>query len=296
MPAEGLDWLPRAEVLTFEEIARIASVCVGRFGFDGIRLTGGEPTLRRDITSLVGQLAALGVDLAMTTNGTSLERLAGPLRAAGLRRLNVSCDSLRADRFAAITRRDALDRVLAGVDAAVTAGFAPVKLNVVLMRGVNEDEVLDFAAFGRDRGVQVRFIEFMPLDADGGWALDQVVPAAETVATIDAVYPLQAVAHGPEPATRYQYVDGRGEIGVVPSVTQPFCGDCDRIRLTADGQLRTCLFALDEHDLRAVVRGGGSDEDLAEVIERAVGLKWAGHSIGQVTFVRPPRSMSQIGG
>jgi cyclic pyranopterin phosphate synthase len=186
--------------------------------------------------------------------------------------------------------------VLDGIDAATGAGFAPVKVNVVMMRGVNEDEAVDFATFGRERGVQPRFIEFMPLDADGGWTMDQVVPADDTLAAIDAVYPLEPVPHGPEPATRYRYVDGGGEIGVIPSVTRPFCGDCDRVRITAEGKFRTCLFALDEHDLRVVLRNGGTDDDLAAAIEGAVGTKWAGHHIGQASFVRPPRSMSQIGG
>ena len=296
MPEEGLTWLRRDEILSFEEIVRVARICTSRFGFDGIRLTGGEPTLRRGIVDLVGMLRELDVDLAMTTNGTSLGRLAAPLRAAGLHRINVSCDSLRRDRFAELTRRDALDKVLAGIDAAVAAGFDPVKVNVVLMRGVNDDEAVDFARFGRERGVQVRFIEFMPLDADGGWSADQVVSADDTVAAIDAVYPLEPLQHAIEPATRYRYRDGLGEIGVVPSVTRPFCGDCDRIRITAEGQLRSCLFALDEYDVRAVLRDGGSDDEVAAVIERAVGNKWAGHQIGQVTFIRPPRSMSQIGG
>jgi cyclic pyranopterin phosphate synthase len=296
MPAEGLKWLPRDEVLTFEEIARVARICVERFGFDAIRLTGGEPTLRKDIVDLVSMLDALGVDLALTTNGASLDRLAEPLRAAGLRRVNVSCDSLRADRFALITRRDALDKVLIGIDAAIAAGFDPVKVNAVLMRGVNDDEAVDFARFGRDKGVQVRFIEFMPLDAEGGWSREKVVSADETVAAIDAVFPLEPLQHAVEPATRYRYRDGAGEIGVVPSVTRPFCGDCDRIRLTADGQVRACLFALDEHDVRGVMRGGGTDDDVAAVVGRAVGLKWAGHHIGKVDFIRPDRSMSQIGG
>jgi cyclic pyranopterin phosphate synthase len=296
MPADGLEWLPRDELLTFEELTRIARVCVERYGFDGIRLTGGEPTVRAQLPALVEQLAALGVDLAMTTNALTLRLIARGLRAAGLNRLNISCDSLRPDRFAALTRRDALPQVLDGIDAALEAGFDPVKVNVVMIRGVNDDEAVDFAAFGREKGVQMRFIEFMPLDADGAWTRDQVVPADETVAGINARFPLEPVRHGPEPATRYRYLDGGGEIGVIPSVTHPFCGDCDRIRLTADGKLRTCLFALDEHDLRAVLRGGGSDDDLATAIERAVGTKWAGHRIGQVTFIRPDRSMSQIGG
>jgi cyclic pyranopterin phosphate synthase len=296
MPAEGMDWLPRDQLLTFEELTRVAQVCVERFGFDGIRLTGGEPTVRAHLPRLVEQLAALGVDLAMTTNGLTLPLVAADLKRAGLNRINISCDSLRPERFQALTRRDALAQVLGGIDAAIDAGFEPVKVNVVMIRGVNDDEAVDFARFGRERGVQPRFIEFMPLDADGAWTRDQVVPAAETVAAIDAVFPLEPVAHGPEPATRYRYRDGGGEIGVIPSVTQPFCGDCDRVRLTAEGGFRTCLFALDEVDLRSLLRSSASDDDLAAAIERAVGTKWAGHRIGQVTFIRPDRSMSQIGG
>jgi cyclic pyranopterin phosphate synthase len=296
MPAEGMQWLPRDEVLTFEEIERVARVCVERFGFEGIRLTGGEPTVRAHLPVLVEKLAALGVDLAMTTNGATFGLLAHDLKAAGLRRINISCDSLQRDRFAALTRRDALPQVLEGIDAAIDAGFDPVKVNVVLVRGVNDDEALDFAAFGRDTGVQVRFIEFMPLDADGAWSHDKVVPASETVAAIHAVFPLEPVVHGSEPATRYRYVDGTGGFGVIPSVTQPFCESCDRVRLTAEGQFRTCLFAVDEFDLRTPLRTGATDDDLAATIERAVGTKWAGHQIGQVNFIRPPRSMSQIGG
>lgn len=303
MPAEGMVWLAREELLSFEEIVRVARVCVERFGVDGLRLTGGEPTVRAHLPALVGMLSGLvvpgtgrPVDLAMTTNGVTLPLLAAELRSAGLSRINISCDSLRADRFLALARRDGLARVLAGIDAALEAGFSPVKLNVVMIRGVNDDEAVDFARFGRERGVQVRFIEYMPLDASGAWSLDQVVPAEETVGAIDAVYPLEPVSCGPEPAARYRYRDGRGEIGVIPSVTRPFCGDCDRIRVTAEGQLRTCLFSVEEHDLRSVMRSGGSDDDLASAVRTAVGTKWAGHSIGKVNFVRPGRSMSQIGG
>jgi GTP 3',8-cyclase len=297
MPAEGLEWLPRDELLSFEELARVARVCVERFAFDGIRLTGGEPTARAHLPVLVGELAALGVDLAMTTYGATMRLLADDLRAAGLRRVNISCDSLRPDRFQSLTRRDALPAVLDGIDASLEAGFDPVKVNVVLVRGVNDDEAVDFAAFGRDKGVEVRFIEFMPLDADHGWTREHVVPAAETLAAIGAVFPLEPVpTKTAAPATRYRYLDGRGTVGVVASVTQPFCGDCDRVRLTADGKFRTCLFSTDETDLRAVLRGGGSDDDVAEAIRASVGTKWAGHAIGQVTFIRPARSMSQIGG
>ena len=297
MPEEGMVWLPRDEVLTFEEIERVARVCVERFGFDGIRLTGGEPTVRAHLPVLVEKLAGLGVDLAMTTNGSTLRLLAAELRRAGLRRINISCDSLRAERFTAMTHRDALDRVLDGIDAALEAGFDPVKVNVVVLRGINDDELVDFATFGRERGVTVRFIEWMPLDAQGEWGPDKIVSAADVVAAIDAVYPVTpAPTRGSQPAERFLYQDGRGEVGVIGSVTQSFCGSCDRVRLTAEGQFRNCLFAIRETDLRAILRCGGSDDELAAAIASDVGNKWAGHSIGQVHFVKPPRSMSQIGG
>jgi len=304
MPAEGLSWLARSDLLTFEEISRVARVCVERFGFNSIRLTGGEPTVRAHLPRLVGMLAELspsadGLDLALTTNGTTFALLADDLRRAGLNRVNISCDSLRPERFAAVTRRDSLGQVLEGIDAAVAAGFSPVKVNCVLMRGVNDDELVDFAAFGRDRGVQVRFIEFMPLDADGAWSPDQVVPATEVVSTIGAVWPLEAVEEpgvGSAPARRWRFVDGAGEIGVIASVSDNFCASCDRVRLTAEGMFRNCLFAVEETDLRAIMRGGGSDDDVAAAIAADVGRKWAGHSIGQVHFRRPARSMSQIGG
>jgi GTP 3',8-cyclase len=297
MPAEGMNWLPRAELLTFEEIERVARVCVEQLGIDGIRLTGGEPTVRAHLPVLIEKLSALPVDLALTSNGATLRSLAGDLRQAGLTRVNVSLDTLRPDRFVELTRRDQLDAVVDGIDAAVEAGLAPVKVNTVVMRGVNDDELVDLAAFGRARGVTMRFIEWMPLDADQRWASASVVSQDEIVAAIDAVFPLDPVVRsGSQPAERFAYRDGAGEIGVIPSVTQAFCGSCDRIRLTADGQLRSCLFAVDEVDLRAVLRDGGSDDDLAAEVRRCVAGKWAGHMIGQVTFVRPRRSMSQIGG
>ncbi|HWW53916.1 MAG TPA: GTP 3',8-cyclase MoaA [Acidimicrobiales bacterium] len=302
MPAEGMVWQERSELLSFEEIERVVGIFVRRFGVTGVRLTGGEPTVRAHLPLLVAKLAKLDPrpELALTTNGATLGLVAADLRQAGLDRLNISCDSLRADRFAEITKRDALDRVLDGIAAAKEAGF-PVKLNCVLMRGVNEDEIVDFATFGRTAGVSVRFIEFMPLDAQGAWTADRVVPSSEVLERIAAAYPIEAVAHGPEPAARFRYVDGGAapggeEVGVIASVTQPFCGDCDRVRMTADGQFFTCLFALDGHDVRAVLRRGGSDDEVAEILRSAVGAKWAGHQIGRVTFVRPPRSMSQIGG
>jgi len=297
MPAEGMDWLDRSDLLTYDEIERIARVCVERFGFDGIRLTGGEPTVRAHLPVLVEKLARLGTDLSLTTNGATLRLLAAELRAAGLRRINISLDSLDRDTFFAITRRHALDQVLDGIDAAVEAGFSPVKVNCVLLRGVNDGEIVDFATFGRERGVTMRFIEFMPLDADDGWSPTTVVPAAEVVAAVDAVYPIEPVpGRGSAPAERFRYLDGKGEIGVVASVTESFCGSCDRVRLTADGMFRNCLFAVKETDLRSVLRSGGSDDDLAAAVVADVGNKWAGHSIGRVDFIRPDRSMSQIGG
>jgi cyclic pyranopterin phosphate synthase len=304
MPAEGMTWLPKTELLTYEEIARVARVCVERYGFEAIRLTGGEPLVRAHITRLVALLAPLGADLALTTNGVKLAEVADDLVNAGLKRVNVSLDTLDPGRFLALTRRDDLDRVLAGIDAALAAGLHPVKINAVVMRGVNDDEVVDLARFGRDRGVGVRFIEFMPLDAQGEWSRDQVVPAREILERIDAVFPLEpgGSSDGTEPATRFSYRDGRGDVGVIASVSEPFCDNCDRVRLTAEGQFRTCLFGLEEFDLRAELRAPAGldaadlDDRLASVIEAAVARKWAGHHIGAVDFVRPDRSMSQIGG
>jgi cyclic pyranopterin phosphate synthase len=246
---EEMTWLPRAEILTFEEIERLARIVVDHFHFESVRLTGGEPTVRHDLPALVARLAALEgphgpIDVAMTTNGSTLRLLAHRLRAAGLRRVNISLDTLDRERFAAMTRRDELPRVLDGIAAAQEVGFEPVKINAVVQRGVNDDEVVALADFGRDRGVEVRFIEWMPLDATGDWDPAAVVGQDEIVARIDAVHPLEPVpARGAAPADRWRYRDGRGTVGVIPSVTKPFCGDCDRVRLTADGQFRTCLFS-----------------------------------------------------
>lgn len=297
MPAEGLDWMAREDLLTYEELTRVARVCVERFGFDGIRLTGGEPTVRANLSVLIEQLSSLGVDLSLTTNGTTLTNLAPALVSAGLERINISLDSLKRERFEQITRRDELDKVLEGIDAAVSAGLAPVKINCVVMRGVNDDEIVDFARFGRERSVTVRFIEFMPLDAQGEWTNEQVVTKAEIVAAIGDVFPLESVTEREsDPAARWRYIDGGGEFGVIPSVTEAFCESCDRVRLTADGMLRHCLFATRELDLRTLLRNGATDDDLAEAITAEVGAKWAGHQINQVHFIRPARSMSQIGG
>ena len=310
MPEEGMKWLPREEVLTYEELARVASICVGHFGVDGIRLTGGEPTMRAHLPILVQKLAVLQVpadasspragkpiDLAITTNGATLRLIAQELRNAGLARINISLDTLKKDRFFEMTRRDELEHVLDGIDAAIDAGFSSVKINAVVQRGINDDEIVDLATFGRDKGIEVRFIEFMPLDASGTWDNAQVFSQEEIVAAISKVYPLELMpARGAAPADRWRYLDGKGTVGVIPTVTKPFCGDCDRVRLTADGQFRTCLFATNEFDLRVMLRNGADDDAIAAEIQRAVGTKWAGHNIGNVTFVRPRRSMSQIGG
>jgi len=291
-----MKWRAREEILTFEEIERLARIMVERYGVDSIRLTGGEPTVRARLPLLVEKLAALGVDLAMTTNGVSLPLLADELKRAGLKRINISLDSFRADRFLELTRRDELQRTLAGIDAAIDAGFDPVKINVVIMRGINDDEILDFAEFGRQKGVMVRFIEFMPLDADEIWNNSLVVTQTEIVDILAAEYDIEPIKRTSAPATRWRYADGKGEIGVVASVSESFCESCDRVRITADGQFRSCLFATEETDVRALLRDGSSDDVVAEALERTVAAKWAGHQINQVQFIRPRRSMSEIGG
>jgi cyclic pyranopterin phosphate synthase len=300
MPAEGLPWLAREDVLRFEEIVRLARILIRDCGVRTIRLTGGEPLVRRGIEELTAMLAAIDprVDLAMTTNGILLEEKAGALRAAGLRRLNVSLDTLHSDRFRAIVRRDALDRVVRGLQAARGAGFEPIKLNVVVMRGQNDDEILDFTRLARSDGYLVRFIEFMPLDAEGSWSADRVVQSRDILEAIEREYPLVPEAEArPAPATNYRFADGApGGIGVIPSVSDAFCRVCNRIRLTADGRLRTCLFSLQEHDLRGPMRDGVSDATLRDLVVKAVWNKEEGHKIGQADFVRPSRSMSQIGG
>jgi len=296
MPVEGMQWQPRSEILTFEEIERLAALMVRRYGVTGIRLTGGEPTVRARITVLIEKLAALGVDLSMTTNGVTMGSIAHDLRAAGLRRVNISIDSLRPERFAEITRRDSLSDVLVGIDAAVDAGFEPVKLNVVVMAGVNDDELVDFVEFGVERGLEVRFIEFMPLDADGRWHAEKVFTRRQIVDRISEVHPLEQIDRTSAPATQFALRDGSGRIGIISSVSESFCDTCDRVRITADGQFRNCLFAEDETDVRALLRSGVSDDVIAEALERSVAAKWAGHQINLVNFIRPSRSMSQIGG
>ena len=296
MPEEGMVWQRRENLLTFEEIERLARLMVERYGVQSIRLTGGEPTVRAKLPVLVEKLAALGVDLAMTTNGVSLPLMGADLRAAGLRRVNISLDSFRPERFVELTRRDELDRVLEGIEAALAAGFDPVKVNVVVMKGINDDEILDFARFGRERGVTVRFIEFMPLDADEVWNNEKVMTQDEILSVLQQAHELEPVERTSAPATRWRYADGAGEIGVVASVSRSFCDSCDRVRITADGQFRNCLFATEETDIRALLRDGSSDDVVAAALERTVAAKWAGHRINQVHFVRPRRSMSEIGG
>jgi cyclic pyranopterin phosphate synthase len=298
MPAEGLAWLPKEEILTFEELARLLGV-FGRLGVRSVKVTGGEPTVRADLPALIGMLreVAPGIDLSMTTNGVLLDRLAAPLAEAGLDRVTVSLDSLVRHRFEEMTRRDALDRVLAGIEAAEAAGLSPVKINCVVIGGTNEGEVVDFARWSREHGHVVRFIEYMPLDAQHAWERAKVVPSARILDAIDAVHPLAPEGPDHEPAASYRFADGApGGIGVIASVTQPFCDDCNRVRVTAEGQVRACLFALEETDLRGPMRAGAADEELEELVRGNVWRKWSGHRINHPDFVQPERSMSAIGG
>jgi GTP 3',8-cyclase len=298
MPEHGMTFLPRPQVLTFDEIVRVARVARA-LGVSSIRLTGGEPLVRRGLPALVGRLAALGFeDVALTTNGMLLADQVKALAEAGLRRVNISCDSLRPERFATIRRRGDLPTVLAAMDAAERAHLTPLKVNVVLLRGQNDDEILDFAEFARATGRIVRFIEFMPLDAQGRWERDQLVPGQEVFDRIAAEWPLEPAAEhqGPAPAERFRFIDGAGEIGLISSVTQPFCGTCNRLRLTADGSVRNCLFSDDEHELRDLLRNEGTDSDIEFHLRAAVWVKQPGHGINDPGFLRPARSMSMIGG
>ena len=298
MPEEGMTFLPRAELLSFDEIERVARVA-RELGVKAIRLTGGEPLVRKGLVDLIGRLNAVGFDdIAATTNGTQLAALAPSLAAAGLSRVNISCDSLKPSRFKAIRRRGNLATVLDAMQAAEAAGLTPLKVNVVLLRHQNDDEVLDFAAFARDTGRIVRFIEFMPLDAQGEWGPERLVPGHEVYERINAEWPLESVS-GPDrvaPAERFRFRDGRGEIGLISTVSQPFCGTCNRLRLTADGSIRNCLFSDDEHDVRDVLRSGGSNAAVENLLRRAVWAKFPGHAINEPDFLRPHRSMSMIGG
>ena len=299
MPAEGMQWLDRDEVLRFEEVARIVRL-LSEMGVGDVRLTGGEPLVRRDFPALASMLSAIdGVrDLSLTTNGYLLERDAAALAAAGIDRVNVSVDSLQRDRFFQITRRDALPRVLRGLEAVARhPRLRPVKVNAVALRGFTEEEALPFAALARERGFQVRFIEFMPLDGDHAWTAEQVLRGDELRAIIEAVHPLDELPRDPSSTARvFRFVDGRGEIGFVNPVSEPFCSDCNRIRLTADGRLRTCLFSLHETDLRGPLRDGAGDDALEEIVRSAVWRKELKHHVGERGFRRPARTMSAIGG
>jgi cyclic pyranopterin phosphate synthase len=300
MPAEGLEWLGRDEILTFEEITRLVSV-LARLGVDEVRLTGGEPLVRRDLPVLVEQLAGLeGVeDLSLTTNGILLDRFAGPLVAAGLKRLNVSLDSLNHVRFAEITRRDALDAVLRGLEEAERhPELRPIKVNCVAVKGFTETEVPALAELARRKPYIVRFIEFMPLDADEAWREDDVLTGGEIRGIIEERYGQleELPAKASSTARRFRFADGAGELGFVNPVSEPFCSSCDRIRLTADGQLRTCLFSRREWDLKTPLRNGASDGEIVELLRFAVRHKELKHRINDPGFVRASRSMSQIGG
>lgn len=299
MPAEGLDWLPRAEVLTDDEVVRLIRIGTQRLGITEVRLTGGEPLLRRGLPQLVARLASLtpSPELSLTTNGIGLSRIASALRDAGLSRVNVSLDTLRAERFAEITRRDRLADVLEGLRAARTAGLTPVKVNAVPVRGVNDDEIADLAAFSVNGGYRMRFIESMPLDAQGAWARDRMVTAQEILDRLGERFDLVPVERQDNaPAEEWRIAGTQTTVGVIASVTRPFCGNCDRVRLTADGQLRNCLFATKESDLRALLRGGADDAALEAAWRASVAGKGPGHAIDSPEFRRPQRPMSAIGG
>jgi cyclic pyranopterin phosphate synthase len=297
MPAEGLAWMERDDVLHFEEIERLVAL-LAAMGVGDVRLTGGEPLVRRDFPTLVGMLAPLVEDLSITTNGYLLERDAEALVRAGATRFNVSIDSLQRDRFFEMTRRDALPRVLRGLE--VLAGFPeahPIKVNAVAMRGFTEDEVLPFARFAREHPYEVRFIEFMPLDADHAWTPDSVLSGEEIRSIIEQEWALEPVEREPHATARvYRFADGRGAIGFINPVSEPFCGDCNRIRLTADGRLRTCLFSLNETDLRGPMRAGADDGELEQIVREAVWRKELKHHVNEPGFVQPLRTMSAIGG
>jgi cyclic pyranopterin phosphate synthase len=297
MPAEGLPWLERDAVLSFEEIQRVVGL-LAQMGIRSVRLTGGEPLVRRDFPRLAAMLAPLVDDLSVTTNGYLLERDAEALVDAGVNRFNVSVDSLQRDRFFAMTRRDALPQVLRGLEALGAHPQAhPIKINAVALRGFTEQEVLPFARFAREHPYEVRFIEFMPLDGDRSWTREQVLTGAEVRALIHARFPLEPEPREPSATARiYRFADGAGRIGFINPVSEPFCSDCDRIRLTADGKLRTCLFSLNETDLREPLRNGASDDDLQRIVRDAVWRKELKHRVNDPGFIQPARTMSAIGG
>jgi GTP 3',8-cyclase len=301
MPPEGLDWLPAPEVLTGDEIVRLIRIGTSMLGIREVRFTGGEPLLRRDLESIVARTAALGPrpEISLTTNGIGLARRASRLREAGLDRINVSLDTLRPEVFRKLARRDRLPDVLDGMAAAAAAGLTPVKVNAVLMRDLNNDEAVHLLRYCLERGYELRFIEQMPLDAQHGWKRAEMVTADEIFAALSAEFTLSPEdpgARGSAPAEAFVVDGGPGRVGVIASVTRPFCGSCDRVRLTADGQVRNCLFAREESDLRAALRSGATDAEIASRWEAAVAVKLPGHGINDPTFLQPDRPMSAIGG
>ncbi|HXX20667.1 MAG TPA: GTP 3',8-cyclase MoaA [Candidatus Acidoferrum sp.] len=289
--------MPKGELLEWEEYERLVRLLVG-MGIRKVRVTGGEPLVRRGIEGFIARLKALDVrDLSMTTNGYALADRCEGLVAAGMDRINISLDSLNREKFERITRTKTFGQVIAGIDAAQASKLRPVKVNAVLVRGINDDEVEAFAEFARDRGLIMRFIEFMPLDADRAWTRDMVVTGAEVYRRISAIWSLVPVVHErSETARKYRFADGRGEIGLVSPVSQPFCGHCSRLRLTADGKLRTCLFSKEDHDLRSLLRGGASDQEISDEILAIVAQKEKGHRINEPGFLPPSRTMVSIGG
>jgi cyclic pyranopterin phosphate synthase len=300
IPDENIEWLPRVQLASLEELARIARIAVG-LGVRKLRLTGGEPLLRKNLPSLVAELSALPdlEDIALTTNGTELPRLARDLADAGLSRVNVSLDSLDRATFAKLAQRDVLPDVLAGIEAAVEAGLTPLSVNCVVIRGTNDHEAVSFARFARERGFEVRFIEFMPLEHGQRWGEHALVPGKELRERIEAVFPLLPAPDQDRhaPSRDWVFADGApGVMGFIDSVTAPFCESCNRIRLTADGKLRTCLFSLNEHDILGPMRAGASDQDVANLLCAAVSTKELKHHITDGLFVKPKRTMSQIGG
>ena len=300
MPEAGVHFIPRQEILSFEEIERFVRVAVG-LGVDKLRVTGGEPLVRRDLPVLIARLAAIpGIrDLALTTNGVALAEMAQPLFDAGLRRLNVHLDTLDRERFRQITRRDDLDRVLEGIAVARRLGFGPIKLNAVAVKNLLEPDIVPLARFARENGCEVRFIEFMPLDAQDLWDRGRVLLAGDIIEVLSReIAPLVPIpdADPRAPALEYRFADGIGRVGFIASVSRPFCLNCNSLRLTADGKLRYCLFAIEEDDVKGLLRGGASDDEIARLIRRNVAGKWAGHEINTARFVPPPRPMYAIGG
>jgi len=300
MPAEGLDWLPTADVLTDDEVVRLIEIAVSRLGVREVRFTGGEPLVRRGLVDIVQRTHRLSPtpETSLTTNGLGLERVAGALAEAGLDRVNVSLDTIRPGTFSTITRRDRLQDVLAGLRAAADAGLGPVKVNAVLLRGINDEQAPELLRWCLEHGYQLRFIEQMPLDAQHGWRRDTMITADEIFASLEQEFDLAPAEEprGSAPAELFTVDGGPATVGVIASVTRPFCGDCDRVRLTADGQIRNCLFAREESDLRTAMRKGADDDELAERWRAAMLTKRPGHGIDDVSFLQPSRPMSAIGG